>query len=181
MRYAGIRVGNSCASFACFGLYCISFGVIWGLGAPTHVVVVAGRYKYKTDLIKTKRDKTPKRASPEKQRKTRTKQRPRAEPTKSMEHGPADSHGELFYRSLCRELQNKFEAPEVKPTSSKLQTPSCPGVSLSGCGGRAVQSKSARREANGPTGTCSLLHRDLLLHRSGCPVFCLRQAAAAKK
>jgi hypothetical protein len=58
--------------------------------------------------------------------KPKTKQRPRGCCWTDKNYGPVDSHDELFYRSLCGELQNKIEAPEAKHTSSKAfgQSPS---------------------------------------------------------
>jgi hypothetical protein len=71
-----------------------------------------------------------------------------AEPKKK--YGPADSPGDLFHQSLRGELHLK-KKEVVKRTSSKA-SPSRSGDSLSGCGGRAAQSKSAEWEANAPQG-----------------------------
>jgi hypothetical protein len=65
----------------------------------------------------------------------------------------------------------QLKKKKVKQTSSKA--PSAPGIcSLAAAAGRF------NRNPRGGRRTC---HRELLLRRSGCPGFCLRQAAAAKK
>jgi hypothetical protein len=68
-----------------------------------------GLHARQGDINKTrrlkKRDKTKKQAPPEKQKKTKQNRGREAiytaQPTKSLKkHGPADSHDELFHRSL---------------------------------------------------------------------------------
>jgi hypothetical protein len=117
-----------------------------------------------------------KRASPEKQRKTKTKQGLRGYCT-----GPSK------IMDLRTRMANYFAVVCVKSEELHLfyfEAPAAPGAfgirsddSLSGCGGRAVQSKSAGREANAAC-LCTL-------HRPGCPVFaCVSarpRATAVKK
>jgi hypothetical protein len=59
-----------------------------------------------------------------------------------------------------------------KPTP-KPKAPGTPGI-------RSPAAAAGRFNRN-PLGGRPNGHRDLLLRRSGCPAFCLRQAAAAKK
>jgi hypothetical protein len=93
-----------------------------------------------------------------------------AEPTKSMDLRTRMTN---YFTGFCVEssIYFYFEAPGAKQTSSNA--PAAPGI-------RSPAAAAGRFNRNPRSGrrTC---HRDLLLRRSGCSVFFLRQAAAAKE